>query len=209
MYYFKSNDGKLEKYLVTYDEAKIKELKQEIIMTCSYIEHNEHVSDYEPRFHDLTLIHNFHCECVGRKEYFEETRTVYKYSYDEYKPPRLVLLINLLLNQELSSVDEILEYDVSNDVLIEDRIDKANKELMELDVSEVSKRKMKLDEINRLVSEKELNKNQESIEPYYNRLLELINFTFIDSIKISDLGKVESFFNIELVDKSFVKTLKK
>ena len=49
--------------------------------------------------------------------------------------------------------------------------------------------------------EKELNKGQQSIESYYNQLIELIKFNLIDSLPISELDRIESFLEIDLFNK--------
>ena len=64
---------------------------------------------------------------------------------------------------------------------------------------------------------KELNKNQQSIDAYYNQLIGLIKFDLVDSLSISELGRIESFLEIKLSGveisnskgKPFVKSLKK
>lgn len=97
MLYFKKKGDLIEKYQVSFDEKEIERLKNEIINNCSFIKHKEFKSDYSPRFTDESLIRNLQSTYVGEKEYFEETRDVYLYSYDEYIPPYLVELINRLL----------------------------------------------------------------------------------------------------------------
>ena len=87
MIYFKKNDELIEKYQIIFNKEKVEKLKSEIINNCSFITHEEYESDYSPRFTD-EIIRNFKCSLTGKKkDYFEETRDIYLYSYDEYKPP--------------------------------------------------------------------------------------------------------------------------
>ena len=217
MNYFKKNGEVIEKYQVDFDKEEIEKLKKEIINNCSFIKHEEYESDYSPRFTD-EIIRNFTSTPTGKeKEYFEETRDIYRYSYDEYKPPYLVKLINQLLNGDLKAIDGILNYDISSKSSIDDRINIANQEFTEIDPENISKRKAKLEELEELLKAKELNKDQQSIDVYYNQLVGLIKFDLIDSLPTSELHRIESFLEIKLSgveisnsqEKPFVKSLKK
>lgn len=217
MLYFRKNDEVIEKYQVSFDKEEIEKLKKKIINNCSFIKHEEYESDYSPRFTD-EIIRNFTYTPTGKeKEYFEETRDIYRYSYDEYKPPYLVELINQLLNGNSKAIDKILNYDISTKSTIDDRIDLANQEFNKIAPEDITKKKEKLKELEDLLKAKELNKNQQSIDVYYNQLVGLIKFDLIDSLPISELGRIESFLEIKLSgveisnskEKPFVKSLKK
>lgn len=218
MIYFRKNDEVIEKYQISFDKEKIEKLKKEIINNCSFIKHEEYESDYSPIFTNK-IIRNFKYTPTGKeKEYFEETREIYRYSYDEYKPPYLVELINQLLNGNSKAIDKILNYDISTKSTIDDRIDLANQEFNKIAPEDIIKKREKLKELEDLLNEKELNKNQQSIDVYYNQLVGLIKLDLIDSLPISELGRIESFLEINLSnkveisnskEKPFVKSLKK
>ncbi|MBQ3306967.1 MAG: hypothetical protein IJG68_02105, partial [Bacilli bacterium] len=209
-------DEVIEKYQVSFDKEEIEKLKKKIINNCSFIKHEEYESDYSPRFTD-EIIRNFTYTPIGKeKEYFEETRDIYRYSYDVYKPPYLVELINQLLNGNLKAIDEILNYDISSKSSIDDRINLANQEFNKIVPEDITKKKEKLKELEDLVKARELNKGQQSIDAYYNQLIGLIKFDLVDSLSISELGRIESFLEIDLSsrveisnskEKSFVKSL--
>lgn len=217
MVYLKRNNDVAEKYKVDFDKERIEKLKNEIVNKCSFIEHKEYESDSYISI-DVNTVKNFMCNLIGKKEYFEEVRDVYFYQYDEYNPPYLVELINRLLKDDSSAIEEILNYDISHELSIDDKIALVNKEFIKIDSKDITKRKEKLKEIERLLKVQELNKDQQSIEFYYNQLIGLINFDLIDSISISKISRVESFLEIKLndqliasdsLDKVYVKSLKK
>lgn len=217
MFYFRKNDEVIEKYQVSFDKEEIEKLKKKIINNCSFIKHEEYESDYSPRFTD-EIIRNFTYTPTGKeKEYFEETRDIYRYSYDEYKPPYLVELINQLLNGNSSAIDGILNYDISTKSTIDDRIDLINQEFNKIAPEDITKKKEKLKELEDLLKAKELNMNQQSIDVYYDQLIGLIKFDLIGSLQISELDRIESFLEVNLsskmeisnsIDKPFVKSLK-
>ena len=51
-----------------------------------------------------------------------------------------------------------------------------------------------LNNLQRLVELKELNKNQKSVIPYYDKVRELITLEYVDSITKEELEKVNQFF---------------
>ena len=218
MFYFRKNGEVIEKYQVHFDKDEIVKLKEKIINNCSFIQHRVYVSDYAPIFTN-EIIGNFTCTPTGRKkEYFEETRDLYQYSYDEYKPPYLVELINQFLNGDSKAIDNILNYDISTKSTLDDKINLANKEFNKIAPEDISKKKEKLKELEDLLKAKELNKKQQSIDLYYAQLIGLIKFDLIDLLPINELVKIETFLEINLSSKveisnsnvrPFVKSLKK
>lgn len=200
MLYFRKNDDVIEKYQVNFDKEKIKKLKQEIINNCSFITHIEYESDYAPILSN-EIVRNFTYTPTGKeREYFEETRDIYHYSYDRYEPPYLVALINqlLLLNDNSKVIDQILNYEIASKSTIDDKIELAYKEFKEIDPENATKKAEKLKELENLLKAKKLNINQQNIDLYYNQLIELIKFNLIDSLPINELNKIESFLEINL-----------
>lgn len=213
MIYFRKNDEVIEKYQVNFDEEEIEKIKKEIIDNCSYVEHIEYKSDYSPRFTN-EIVRNYRCIPTGEEmEYFEEVRDIYLYSYDEYKSPYLVELINQLLNGNSGVIDKILNYDISSELTIDDKINLASQEIIKIEPENIPKIKAKLIELEELLKVKELNKDKQGIELYYNKLKELIKFDLIDSLLFSELERVESFLGINLnsnfKDNVVIKSLKK
>ena len=216
MLYFRKNDDVIEKYQVNFDKEKIEKLKQEIINNCSFITHIEYESDYTPILSN-EIVRNFTCTPTGKeKEYFEETRKIYHFSYDKYEPPYLVALINQLLNDNSKVIDQILNYEISSKSTIDDSIELAYKEFKEIDPENVTKKAEKLKELEDLLKAKKLNINQQNIDLYYKGLIELIKFNLIDSLPLSELMKIESFLELNLSseveisdsnEKPFVKSL--
>ena len=213
MIYFKKNNDIIEKYQVNFNKEEIEKLKYKIIDNCSYIEHKEYSSDIPPRFTNR-IIKNLKSSYTGEsKEYFEERRDIYLYSYDEYNPPYLVELMDLLLCNDSWALERIFKYNISTKSSIDDRINSVNQELSEINPEDINQKKSKLEELEKLLNNKKLNKDQQSIEPYYNQLIELIIFNLIDSISISELERMESFLETNLsskIEKPFaiVKSLK-
>lgn len=218
MIYFIKNNNVIEKYQVDFDKKEIEKLRDKIIDNCSYIEHKEYYCDHVPRCTNK-IVKNYKFEFTNDfVEYFEERREAVFVSYDEYNAPELVNLINRLLEGEPRVLQQIFNYDISDNIPIDDKIVSINKEFSEIDIKDIEKKKRKLHELEELLKIQELNKNQQGIEPYYNQLIELIKIKLIDSISVSELERMESFLETYLSskiennysnEKPFVKALKK
>ena len=209
MIYFKRNEENIEKYNVTFDKDKIKELRTEIIEKCSFIKHYEFESDYGPRFTKNDIIKNFRRSNTDKVvEYFEETRDVDLYSYDKYIPPQLIDLIDQLLDGYTKAINKILKYEVSVKPTLDDKINEVNQDIINMVPENISQRKEKIEELEKLLKEKELNQNQKSIDEYYEKLLSLIKIDLIDTLPISELEKIESFLGTELFTRENIKEKK-
>ena len=195
MIYFKKNNEYLEKYEVTYDKEKVEQLKQRIIFECSRVEHREYCSDYGSGIRDRKLVKNFRAVIVGEKEYWEETRDIYKYTYDEYVPSDLVNHIDELLNDFSSSIDKIFNYDFKNDKTIDDLINEAMIKFNNMDQEDVIDKQQHLKYLDNLLESKKINSTQKDIRPYYQELIPLIGFELVDKILIDDINRVYSFLN--------------
>lgn len=198
MIYYKQNNECIEKYNITFDEEKLSRLKEVIIKECSFIEHKVVTSEYGAGYKYESLVKNLSYKKVGEHEYWEETRDIYRYTYDEYIPPRLVFLIDSLLKEYPSSIDEIFNYNINEDISFDQRVKKATEEFNKIDINSIYEKKEKLKEIDNLLKAKELNKDQKSIEPYYQELISLIHFELVDKLLVNDIYKVETFFDKEI-----------
>lgn len=213
MFYYEESDNVLEKYQVFFDREEIEKLKLEIIDKCSFIIHKEYESDYSPIISKNDIIKNFRSTNTGKqKEYFEETRDICAYSYDEYIPPYLVNLIDELLNGNSDAISKIINY--GNSIYtstIDEKLSLLNQEFNDINSEDITKRISKLKEIEELLKSKELNKNQQNIGPYCCKLLKLLSFKLIDSVSLSDINKMETFFDTKLYnkEKNYTKSLKK
>lgn len=63
-----------------------------------------------------------------------------------------------------------------------------------IDNLNITEKKEKLNNLQRLIELKELNKNQKSVIPYYDKVRELITLEYVDSITKEELEKVNQFF---------------
>lgn len=193
MKYYNLKDDVIEKYNVTFDTKEIQKIKNEIINNCSDIVHKNYFSDYSPSFSKSDIIRNYQERRTGEvKEYFEETRFIYEYSYDRYEPPYLVNLLNELLSGN-NVLEDILTYKVLNSLPIDIKIDEKEKEIKNIDDKNTKIKIEKLKDYEKLLKLKKLNENQKPLSMYYDKLISLFKFELEDTLRVEELKKVQLF----------------
>ena len=187
MYYFIDKKETIEKYSVSFSKEELEKLKIEIINNCSEIEHHEYEGTHGPNEFDYLRIRNYKERFVRVEESRDSLQwpdqRVYHYSYDEYKFPELVSVIDELLNGNVLVLDTIFNTNPeSKGETIDEKIRKASEELDAIDNLKIAKKREKLDELQKLIELKKLNETQKSVVPYYARLRELITLDLVDTI---------------------------
>ena len=196
------------KYEITFKEKQLLNLRQLIIDNCSFIEHKEAVlSDYEIGFfYDEDTIRNFKKGyIVGDREYFEATdyETFFICYYDKYTYSKLVSLIDKLLNDDQSVINELDNY--FNGEIINHDLDNMDKELSllsykidNIDNSLSEEKTNMIKEYNALLNKyNKLSKIQENETRYLTVLKKLINYNFLGYLRndsIIELNNILEFF---------------
>lgn len=204
MIYFVKKENRIEKYEATFDKNEMEKLRIEIINKCSEIEHLDYVDTDGPTYHDDFLhIRNLNRVKVGKREYndfYSEDEDLYHYTYDKYDFPYLVELINLIYMNNVPALDMILNPDYSYEQEpFEQRIKELTKKANHISNTKTREKITVLEELEELVKKSQLNINQVSVKEYYPKVQKLIKLTFIDSIEISELNKILSFFSVEKI----------
>lgn len=199
MYYFIDKKETIEKYSVSFSKEELEKLKIEVINNCSEIEHHEYEGTHGPNEFDYLRIRNYKERFVRIQESRDSLQwpdqRVYHYSYDEYKFPELVSVIDELLNGNVLTLDTIFNTNSeAKNETIDERIRKSSEELDAIDNLKIAKKREKLDELQKLIELKKLNKKQKSVVLYYARLRELITLDLVDTITKEEIERVNQFF---------------
>ena len=199
MIYYELDGKTVNKYNIQCNINRIKELKEEIINNCSKMKHVEIEREYsfQDTYFKNKTVRNHNCENIGFNEYYDGSRSVYLHTFDLLTPPKLVNLIDRLLNDDKTVINEIFNYQEEK-VSFEKEIDDKNKEIDSIDNSDVDEKIKKLNELKELLNLRNLNWYQESTKDYYTKLLNYISVEFIGSLNIDEENKVQTFFDIDL-----------
>lgn len=209
MNYFKQNGNMVEKYEINYEREVIENFKVRVINECSEIIHQEIDSTVGPDRSDYLKIRNYHQGSkVGVREYTDgPDEYIYHFSYDEYKFPYLVSLIDKFLNGDMYALKSIFNPDFKMEsVSINTRIEMTMSELEEINNLDFDKKREKLDELKKLIEISNINKDQKPIADYYNKFKDLVSLNLVDTISIDEISKITSFFDIA---NNLQKTMKK
>jgi len=217
MYYYIKDANEIKKYLVNYDFKEIEKLKLEVIDNCSVIIHYDYEDTRGPDEADYLKIRNYKAKKTGirvSRDYFPD-EAIYHFSYDEYKYPYLITLIDKLLNKDVSIINEIYHPNSEEIVSYREKLNIASKELDEINNFDIQNKKQKLNEIEKLLQQVKLNEKQQPVDSYYLKLQNLIKLQLVDVINIDDILGVTSFFEQDLsvfnlkIDDDLIKKRKK
>jgi len=206
MILFLKEEDKIKKYLVYFNREELEKIRIEIIDKCSELVHHEY--EYSGRLSstfadDYLKIRNFKETKIGEEENKKcdfSVKKMYHYSYDELIYPYLVTIINGILNGDISSVYELLNPNFDKErKSFDERISNLNEEISNGNIDNNS-RISKLNKLKKLITDKELNKNQQSVFDYYEKVRKLIVLTCIDYIDIEQFERISKFLDVKFTD---------
>ncbi len=181
------------KYQVTYEREKLMALKRKILYDCGeIIQHNYRGNSCSHLMHDIHFV-EYKEKYVGMKdgrgEYPDEE--IFEYSYNEYKDTKLVKLIDLLLEDDGSVIQQLknpIPFEFEPSV---ENPQKELQQMLSLDVSEISVYELekKFQELLKYKKYKQLNAGRKSDLEYYSEVIECLAFEEIDRISISKTSK--------------------
>ena len=213
MIYIKETDEELIKYELEVDKDKLIQLREEIIENCSEIEHVEYESETEPlqELETTFRIKNYYKRFTGKqKEYFEETKDIYKIEFDKYNFTPLVIYIDDILREDLSSYKKLESYkgnalvkentELLNEAAdIKDKIEKeVSKDFLDMEISIIKALLFRLAAIQETFK---LNQNQQNDMNYYNDVIDCIKLKEVDRLDKETIKRVEEFQGISYTKK--------
>lgn len=185
MNYFKLTENELIRYEVIFNRHELEQLKSQIISDCSIIVHRKYVGICAPNPSN-PRIKNFDSKIVGLGG-TDGKEIQYLFSYNEYLPPYLDLLIDGLLAGYGEVIDDIInpKYELERPS-IEEMINKVSLELCSINDTDIKAKTEKLRELAELTNLKELNKNQIPVDRYYKKLQQMIYLKKIGKLPINN-----------------------
>lgn len=205
MNYIKRKGDVFEKHSVFYDKEELTEFRRQVIEECSEIVHHEYNAIEGPDETDDLRIRNYECKKIGTVLSVDSSTSnggLYHFSYDEYRFPYLVELIDELLNGNARVLDQINYPNLKKEnphlikggVSFEEKVKKVSQELNAIDNLNIEAKKKKLDELQACIEMSKLNENQKPVDDYYSKLQSLIRLELVGSMPSRDVFQVVSFF---------------
>ncbi|MGN1378991.1 MAG: hypothetical protein ACI4XR_01155 [Bacilli bacterium] len=206
MLYYKNGDECIEKYQISFDEKIIQNLLEEIKFKCSRIVHVEYDDIFQVRvaqemigkcyFND-SYFKNIHMEKIGVREYndfYSFPEDIYHYSYDIYYFPKIVYVINSLLNGNQSAIEKIFNPNIQDTFNYDEKINSLSIQIDNTPNIDLKTKFELLYKLENLINEKELNSKQINEKKYYDKLKSLIKLTLIDKLPLDVKEKYENFY---------------
>lgn len=204
MYYFKRQNKDIIKYKVNLDEENLKKLRLEIIVNCSTITHKCYKTTNTPNWFDWEHIMNYKEKKVCQIEYndfYSMPEDEYLVEYDYYEHPPLISFIDSLLKGNTNMIEKIRKMNIKNideEELILKEQQNIIKQLNDLGGKDISKQLELLKDNQKKLLEykkqKELNKNQVSVNNYRKKVLNCINLEEVERIPLKIALQIQDFF---------------
>ena len=216
MIIFVKEKNEIVKYNVLFDKEKLERLEYDIIEYCSIIEHYDYKDTNFPKMYGL-LDHlkyrNYSSVAVGVMEYndfYSMPETLYRIKFDKYHFPYLVQLLGELISGNVMALEDIFTINEDKELKpLDKRIEEINEKINNTDNIKANEKIELLNKLSELIKQKELNKNQISVNKYYLKARKLITFKKVDSISYSELERILNFYNIqdekEYIDKKILR----
>lgn len=111
MTYYEIENEEVVKYEVTLNRDELEKIRQEVTQTCTEVTHVVKNSAVDPVPIEGQTIRNLQKDFLFSLKLGPTLeRDIYEICYDSYMEPRLVFLINCLLEENLSVVPEIKQF---------------------------------------------------------------------------------------------------
>lgn len=189
---FKEHDGIIVKWNIELDVDKLKEIRKEAIENCSDIYHHEHkilITEEENK-----LANRYYRN--KKVKVLEDDPEKCILTFDEYVYPRLIKLIDDLLDGDAHVVSEIISPVETNQNYYDESLKKLDEEISLIDNYNFDLKIRKLSQLRDLVAEAKANENKKNISKYYQLVRESLNLEFIDEIEYSEVYRVMNFFDM-------------
>ncbi len=224
MIYFRNNGKEMEKYLVTYDNEKINELKKRVALHCGEKSIKKEEVKYVPSgntFHHKDDAYHYYGEVHSKlsknkgvewDHYDEYEVDLYICEYVDYLCPPLVEFISELYYDEKKAVTKLFNRnlkDVSTFPKVKDKIVMLQEEIASVTQSYTEKRNKKVEELNN--SYAGLTQNVKDIENHIKQLhawtsktkKELLNMDRVHLSKMKELNdRLKYLLSIEELNRN-------
>lgn len=200
MIYFSIENDMVIKNEVLFDKEEIIKIREKIINKCSLIKHIEYKTNTPPSSGETsTIIIKNYKQIPNDKHdgYWKEPSFKYIVSYDEYTYPVLVKLLDRLLVDDPSVMDDILYKHPDKHFDMEGIIKNKMAQVKSIPLSNTLRRSKAINQLNNWLEIQKLNENQEPVQKYYDLLSTLIILKPVASISKEDFDRMQNFLEFD------------
>ena len=190
MYYYNLDNDKVRLYKINIDRLKLLEIRKKAIQNSSEIKHITTETTEIPEENEQ--LYNLEYKMIGKKydDFTNKNRNLYLVEYDWYEFPKLVYIIDELLNENTSIIDELY----NNINYINNQENEINELYNELRKAHQIKDNKLIKKINgRIIGIKKC-REKNPLQDYYLEVYKCIEFKKVRSLSINTLMRTEEFF---------------
>ena len=195
MVYVKEQNS-IKKYNVEVDKEKLNELRNKIILNCSYLTHFERKlrEDDVPNEDDYLTYRNLKKQFIGiveTRDFFSSGwENLYKVAYDMATFPEVIKLIDEVMNDKYNNILVLINY---KEPKVKHEKQKTNINISSIE--EARNAKDKIDEIINTFYNQKLNENRVSVNNYMNEVKSCIKLILVDELDFESYNIVYKFFD--------------
>ncbi len=195
MIYVKEKD-RIKKYDIEIDKERLEGLKIKIVNDCSIIKHVKQKvrEDCKTNDYDFMHVRNYHARLINKisnNDFFGPPLiSIYEEEYDFYEEPKIVGLIDEVINGKDKKVLELLEY--KDEELDYESIGDKLKVLLSKNNKDTYKFMKEMEE---LIEQCKNTRYQKPVSTYLSEVQSCIKLILVDEISYQDYLRVYKFMD--------------
>ncbi len=195
MIYVKEKD-RIKKYDIEIDKERLEGLKIKIINDCSIIKHVKQTvrEDCKTNDYDFMHVRNYHARLINKisnNDFFGPPLiSIYEEEYDFYEEPKIVGLIDEVINGKDKKVLELLEY--KDEELDYESLEDKLKVLLSKNNKDTYKFMKEMEE---LIEQCINTRYQKPVSTYLSEVQSCIKLILVDEISYQDYLRVYKFMD--------------
>lgn len=195
MIYVKEKD-RIKKYDIEIDKERLEGLKIKIINDCSIIKHVKQKvrEDCKTNDYDFMHVRNYHARLINKisnNDFFGPPLiSIYEEEYDFYEEPKIVGLIDEVINGKDKKVLELLEY--KDEELDYESLEDKLKVLLSKNNKDTYKFMKEMEE---LIEQCKNTRYQKPVSTYLSEVQSCIKLILVDEIPYQDYLRVYKFMD--------------
>lgn len=195
MIYVKEKD-RIKKYDIEIDKERLEGLKIKIINDCSIIKHVKQKvrEDCKTNDYDFMHVRNYHARLINKvsnNDFFGPPLiSIYEEEYDFYEEPKIVGLIDEVINGKDKKVLELLEY--KDEELDYESLEDRLKVLLSKNNKDTYKFMKEMEE---LIEQCKNTRYQKPVSTYLSEVQSCIKLILVDEISYQDYLRVYKFMD--------------
>lgn len=193
--YSLNENGNIEKYNISYDKTQLLFLRRVIVKNCTLREISIIKTVVPEIYESKNNAKVISKKKAGLKEYkgYDSSLPLYEITLEEYTYPKLIDIIDKLLNGNIEGYFELRKY-VDTREFPEDRIKRISEDINKIGNDKIDEKKSKLDELSKAIEFAKINTKVMNANASAREVLNSIKCTLVDTMSVEEINRIKTFF---------------